>query len=331
MSKIVEVGDFAIARLVRRTFLCTREYGAADAFRRAAWKVCRARFDRLKKRRSSLSAPPVIRFLDQEFELHPSRLGVSAELALYGVHEPMATRVYLETLSPGDHVIDVGSNIGYWLLQAARRIGESGRMLAFEPVPGPREILQRNIQRSGISNVELSPWAIGRENGNAELYESQVPNWGSLVRHDGLLQTRTLPVEIRKLDDVVKESAGFRPTMLRMDVEGAELMVLEGAQNLLGKYKPCLFIEFHPFLIGWRAIRRTLSGLKNLGYISGTLIQREWDQPWIGKWMRERRRWRGPMDVLIQRCESSQDSLSESTLTMVLTAGGTEMSSTTAS
>jgi FkbM family methyltransferase len=318
MSKIAEVGDFAVARLVRRTFLCTREYGAADAFRRAAWKVCRARFDRLRKRWASQSAPTVIRYLDQEFELHPSRLGVSEELALYGVHEPMATRIYLETLSPGDQVIDVGSNIGYWLLLAARRIGESGRMLAFEPVPDPREILQRNIKRAGINNVELSPWAIGRENGATEFYESQVPNWGSLVKHDALLQTRNLPVEIRKLDDVVRENAGFRPTMLRMDVEGAELMVLEGAQNLLERYKPGLFIEFHPFLLGWRAIRRALSGLKDLGYTSGTLIQREWDQPWISKWMRERRCWRGPIDILTQRCESAQDSLSESTLTMVL-------------
>ena len=70
------------------------------------------------------------------------------------------------------------------------------------------------------------------------------------MRHDGLLPTRSLPVEIRKLDDVVTESPGFRPTMLRMDVKEAELMVLEGAQNLLEKYKPSLFIEFHPFLIG---------------------------------------------------------------------------------
>jgi FkbM family methyltransferase len=320
MSKIVEVGDFAVARLVRRTFLCTREYGAADAFRRAAWKVCRARFDRLRKRWASQNPPAFIQFLDQEFELHPSRLGVSEELALYGVHEPLATRVYLETLSPGDHVIDVGSNIGYWLLLAARRIGESGRMLAFEPVPGPRAILQRNIRRSGLSNVDLSPWAIGRENGATEFYESQVPNWGSLVKHDALLQTRNRPVEIRKLDDVVRESAGFRPTMLRMDVEGAELMVLEGAQTVLEKYKPRLFIEFHPFLVGWRAIRRALSGLRDLGYTSGTLIQREWDQPWIGKWIRERRCWRGPIDILTQRCESAQDPLSESTLTMVLTS-----------
>ena len=191
-------------------------------------------------------------------------------------------------------------------------------MLAFEPVPGSREIVQRNIKRSGIHNVELSPWAIGRENGAAEFYESKVPNWGSLVKHNALLPTRSLPVEIRKLDDVVRKSAGFHPTMLRMDVEGAELMVLEGAQNLLEKYKPSLFIEFHPFLVGWRAIRHALSGLKDLGYSSGTLIQREWDQPWISKWMRERRCWRGPIEILTQRCESAQDPLSASTLTMVL-------------
>jgi FkbM family methyltransferase len=260
----------------------------------------------------------VIRFLDKDFELHPSMQGVSEELVLYGVHEPVATRVYREALSPGDQVIDVGSNIGYWLLLAANRIGSSGRILGFEPVPGSREILQRNIQRSGISNVELSPWAIGAENGAAQFYESQVPNWGSLVKHDDLSPIRSLPVEVKKLDEAVSPSAGFRPSMLRMDVEGAELMVLEGAQNLLKEYKPSLFVEFHPFLLGWDAIRRTLAGLMELGYTSGTMIDRTWDQPWISKWMRGRRCWRGPIDTLIRRIESPKDPLSGSTLTMII-------------
>ena len=57
MSKIAEVGDFAVARLVQRTFLCTREYGAADAFRRAAWKVCRARFERLQEAAGQSKVP----------------------------------------------------------------------------------------------------------------------------------------------------------------------------------------------------------------------------------------------------------------------------------
>jgi len=307
--------------MLRKALQMLGQRGPAFAVRTALWRIHYENFQRIMKgvrAKRNGNAPEQVHFLGKDFELHPSRLGVSDELALYGVHEPMATRVYLETLSPGDHVIDVGSNIGYWLLLAARRIGESGRMLAFEPVPDSREIVQRNIKRSGIRNVELSPLAIGQENGAAEFYESKVANWGSLVKHHALLPTRSLHVEIMKLDDVVRESPGFRPTMLRMDVEGAELMVLEGAQNLLKKYRPGLFIEFHPFLVGWRAIRRALSGLMELGYTSGTLIQREWDQPWISKWIRERRCWRGPIDILTQRCESARDSLSESTLTMVL-------------
>ena len=306
--------------MLRKALQMLGQCGPGFTVRRALWRIHYENFQRIRRARakSNGNAPELVRFLDKEFELHPSMQGVSEELVLYEVHEPLATRVYLDTLSPGDHVIDVGSNIGYWLLLAARRIGESGRILGFEPVPGSLEILQRNIQRSGISNVELSPWAIGAENGAAQFYESQVPNLGSLVKHDDLLPTRNLPIEVKKLDEVVRESAGFRPKMLRMDVEGAELMVLEGARNLLEKYKPILFIEFHPFLLGCDAVRRTLAGLMELGYTTGTMIDRTWDQPWISKWMRERRCWRGPIDILIRRVESPKDPLSESTLTMIL-------------
>jgi FkbM family methyltransferase len=320
MNTVAKEGESTFLHMIGKAARYLREHGPIDTLRGVIWRWHYSRFQRLRRNGASRRnhAPSVVRFLDHDFELHPSLQGVSEELVLYGVHEPVATRLYLKTLSPGDHVIDVGSNIGYWLLLAASRIGESGRILGFEPVPGSREILQRNIQRSGISNVELSPWAIGGETGAAQFYESQVPNWGSLVKHDDLLPTRNLPVEVKKLDEVAMESTGFRPKMLRMDVEGAELMVLAGARNLLEKYKPSLFIEFHPFLLGWDAVRRTLAGLMELGYTSGTMIDRTWDQPWISKWMRERRCWRGPIDILIRRVESPKDPLIQSTLTMIL-------------
>jgi FkbM family methyltransferase len=288
--------------------------------RRVIWRLHWERFQRLRRRQAKKrrQAPAVVRFLNQELELHPSLAGVSEELLLFGTHEPLATSFYLDHLSPGDHVLDVGSNIGYWLLSAKSRVGKDGRVLGFEPVARVREILLRNIQRSGQNGIEVFPCAIGASSGTAHFYESQVPNWGSLVRDANLLQTRSTTVQVRRLDDILQDLPGFCPKVLRMDVEGAELMVLEGATEILRKYKPCLFIEFHTSILGWGAVRNSLIGLCNLGYSSGVLIERTWDHPWMSKRMRERRCWSGTIDTLLRRVESPKNRLTEETLSLIL-------------
>lgn len=237
---------------------------------------------------------------------------------MFGSHEPLATGAYLQTLSPSDHVIDIGSNIGYWLLLASRKVGEAGRILGFEPVPSVYEILQRNIKRSGQNNIEVYPWAIGSQAGSAQFYQSEIPNWGSLIQDSRLCPTGSYAVPVKRLDDILRDFPMFHPTALRMDVEGAELMVLEGARDLLRRFKPTLFIEFHPFLLGWKAIRDRLTSLLDLGYSSGVLIERTWDHPWIDKWMREHRCWSGSIDTLIRKIESPKNPLVESTLTLIL-------------
>ena len=234
------------------------------------------------------------------------------------MHEPYATTAYLKYLSPGDHVIDVGSNLGYYLLLAARRIGSSGRLLGFEPAPGVYEILERNVGRSGHKNIQVAPWAIGANSGTLQFYESEVPNWGSVFQDSRLQQTRTTTVPVKTLDEVVRDTLGFHPKALRMDVEGAELMVLEGAREVLQRYKPCLFIEFHNFAVGWDAVRAAIIDLRRLGYSSGVLIERTWDQPWMSQWMLKRRRWTGEIDSLLARVESPRNPLVASTLIFIL-------------
>lgn len=323
-SKTTDDGDFAVSRLLRRTFQHTSEHGTAYAFRRAVWKLYHARLERLKKRRASQGAPQpaVIRCLDQEFELHPSMHGVSEELVLFGTHEPLATELYLQQLLPGSHVLDIGSNIGYWLLVAEQAIGESGRILGFEPAPEVYSILERNIARSGHKNVRVLPCAVGATNETARFYPSEVPNWGSLIQQDSLKQTRAIGIQVRKLEDILSEFPDFYPDALRMDLEGAELTVLESAREILARYKPCLFVEFHPAVLGWPAIRKTFLWLQDLGYSSGTIIERTWDQPWIGRWMRKRRHWRGTIDALLRRMESPKDPLTASTIGLLLRRAG---------
>src|SRR5438128_2629287 len=308
-------------RLLRRAVAVLTHEGPASALRRAVWKMQYERFARHTSDPAFRNQiPDTIQFLNHGFKLHPSKQGVSEELYLFGAHEPLATRCYLECLSPGDHVIDVGSNIGYYALLAAEKVGSAGRIAGFEPAPGVFEILQQNVKSSGRKNIEVFPCAIGAKSGTLEFFESEIPNWGSLFQNNSLMQTRTTTVPAKTVDEIVRDASDFHPIALRMDVEGAELMVLEGAREVVREYKPCLFIEFHNFALGWDTVRAAIAALGGLGYSSATVIERTWDQPWMSAWVRERRCWSGTTEEMLARVESPYDSLVNSTLIFILRA-----------
>lgn len=294
--------------------------GPAFTFRRAIWRAYFERFEKQRKQLAAPQSPYTIKFMGNDFELHQSNEGVSEEMRLYGVHEPEATELYADALKPGDHIFDVGSNLGYYLVLAAQKIGSQGRILGFEPAPGVYDVLERNIQRAGLKNVQVAPWAMSAKSGTLEFFESEIPNWGSFFQDSRLQQTKSTKVTAKTVDEVVAATPDFRPNALRMDVEGAELMVLEGARETMRKYRPLLFIEFHNFAIGWDGMKKTLLDMKSLGYSGGVMVERTWDQPWMGKWMRKRRTWRGDINGLIERVESKSDPLTGSTLILILTA-----------
>lgn len=239
----------------------------------------------------------------QEIQLHPSLAGINEEMLDFGVHEPLSTSTYQQFLRPGDHVIDIGANIGYYLRAAAQVVGEKGKFLAFEPLPSNYEVLKQNIERfPGLRDrVQLWPWAIGDSTGTCDFYESKIPNLGSFFRNEKLEQTRTITVQVRRLDDILQSVEGFKPTFLRMDVEGAELLVLAGARNLMRNYKPSLFIEFHTFSIGIKGLETALDEFESIGYREGVLIGRLWDAPWISPWARRRHCWNDSLRNLRKR------------------------------
>ena len=324
MTEATQDSEFTFFRMLGKASRHLTDRGPASFSREVVWRLHYERLQWLKKHRArgQKTVPSAISFQGKEFNLHPSMAGLSEELLMFGMHEPLGTNLYLQNLSRGDHVLDIGANIGYFPLVASRAIGPSGRLLGFEPSPDVFEILKRNIQQAGTTNVEIFPWAIGAKNEIAQFHQSEVPNWGSLIRDDALLPIRSIDVEVKRIDDVVQRFPGFNPSVLRMDVEGGELMVLEGAQEVLREYKPFLFIEVHTFALGWEAVRSGLIGLRDLGYSSGVVIERTWDQPWMSKWMRERRHWRGTIDALLRRMESPEDPLVVPTFGLLLRRPG---------
>jgi FkbM family methyltransferase len=266
------------------------------------------RHERLKQKCGKKQSSRKICLLGKPFHLHPLLSGINEELIQYGIHEPLATTEYSKLLYDGDHVLDIGSNIGYYIFVADSIIGRKGKIIGFEPSPSNYEVLNLNslCLDSNNNRIRLFPWAIGKNTGYAFFHESQIPNWSRLVMpSDGDCRDR-ITVEIKRLDDILSDFRDFHPTVLRMDVEGAETQVIEGSINTLTRYKPKLFIEYHPCIIGLKQAISSINMLESLGYKKGFLSDRVFDQPWIPRWVRRIRSWRGEISSILKQIENEE-------------------------
>lgn len=148
--------------------------------------------------------------------------------------------------SAGATVVDVGANIGYNAVHAARRVGPRGRVVAIEPAPDNVAVLERNVAAARLSNVIVHPVAAGRESGRRKLYlRGETSAVNSLYPESCYAKvTDVVEVPVAPLDDLVEGMAD----LVKIDVEGAELEVLEGMTRLLGAPKLSLIVEWHPKL-----------------------------------------------------------------------------------
>ncbi|HQG74003.1 MAG: FkbM family methyltransferase [Kiritimatiellia bacterium] len=142
-------------------------------------------------------------------------------------------------VSKGDTAVDVGANIGYYLLLLARLVGSEGKVIAVEPSRENLPELKRNIAENKLSNVELHEVAAGSERGTV----------GFMSGINGRITTATATVDqvpLVPLDDIISTRVDF----LKMDVEGAEGRALAGAQELVRRWHPVIFVEIHPHMLG---------------------------------------------------------------------------------
>jgi FkbM family methyltransferase len=142
-------------------------------------------------------------------------------------------------VSAGDSVVDVGANHGLYSYHLSRLVGAAGQVHAFEPVPLNLKILSYTIERHRLRNVVVHPCACGDKPETATFcvpLQHGVPFlWIARQGSDGL----TFSCEVVRLDDVITGNV----SLLKIDVEGAELFVLRGAQRILRDCQPALLIE----------------------------------------------------------------------------------------
>jgi len=203
--------------------------------------------------------------------------GISRELSVYQIHEPLTTELVKQFLKPGMHVVDIGGNLGYYALLEAQMVGDTGRVIAIEPVAANFAQLSKNVAANGYRNVFLENVAIGTTNGSAPMYLSKKSNWHSL--HPVPWETREVTVRVSTLDSLLARHELPSLELVRMDLEGYEIEVIRGMKSTIKKYRPRLLIELHPQVVGAQAMVTFLKQLKGLGYELEWALDNERDRP----------------------------------------------------
>ena len=163
-------------------------------------------------------------------------------------HEYGAEKLFSRLLKPGDVVVDVGANVGYYTRITSRIVGKDGVVLAVEPMPSALRILELNC--ADLSNVELLRVALSDREGESTFYVRKRGDASSL-----LSDSRAVPIRVKTktADDLFMDRA--RIDFIKIDVEGFELEVLRGAQKTLGAHKPVVYFEFLDDLATERGFR----------------------------------------------------------------------------
>ncbi|MGZ4906910.1 MAG: FkbM family methyltransferase, partial [Halobacteriota archaeon] len=158
-------------------------------------------------------------------------------------YEPDVVRHFVSAIKPGDIVMDVGANIGYYSLVAARCVGEKGRVYAFEPDPINFGMLTKNVNANAFTNVVTMQKAVCATTGTAQLLQKKASTH-SLFDHPLAPTKQSVQVETVALDDflsTLSHEDQQRVTLVKIDAEGAEPLILEGLASFI-KRKSALII-----------------------------------------------------------------------------------------
>lgn len=191
------------------------------------------------------------------------------------LHPPSVHPAVLGFVPRGGVAIDVGANLGEWTVPLARRVGPEGRVLAIEPAPRAAMGLAKTLAANALGQAELLQCALGDNDGMAEL---AVPLVTSARSDTGTARIapasaghEIAAVRLRRLDSVIAKHGLDRLDLIKIDVEGHERRVLDGASATLARFRPALVLETgHEGDGDRRAIHDRLGGL---GYrILGVLL-----------------------------------------------------------
>ena len=174
----------------------------------------------------------------------PCRDSLGLSTLLYGGFEAAEIAYLSARVERGSVVIDVGANVGLFTVALAGVVGPSGKVLAVEPNPATVSRLRKNVSLNHLTNVEIHSVAAGVVQGVGTLLLASDPAFASTARVRAELATgEAVRVPVARIDDMLLAQDLGRVSVIKIDVEGDELAVLGGSEEILGRCGPMLLVE----------------------------------------------------------------------------------------
>jgi FkbM family methyltransferase len=181
-----------------------------------------------------------VKLRQHRIRLHPRLLGIRP-----GEYESELSRALDQRVAPGMTVIDIGAHVGLHSLQLSRRVGEKGRIIAVEPSPANASLLRKHLDWNACRNVTVVEAAIGERPGAIEFTFRPDPTdhggFANSIAYD-IGGSKTW-VKVTTIDEVCSDQC---PDVIKIDVEGAEVLAVRGAREVLCRSAPAVFIAVHP-------------------------------------------------------------------------------------
>lgn len=188
-----------------------------------------------------------------------------------GSYEPLQTKLFVSAVNKGDTVLDIGANIGTYTVLASKKVGPKGKVYAFEPDPTNLTILKKNLTKNSCANVVVVNKALSDITGTMALKKDRFAPGETRISKKG--STR---VQVIRLDDFVAQNK-ITPTVVKMDIEGAEVGALVGGAKTFTQNKIKLFIEVNPkALVAFKQTSKSLlTVLDSLGFTIQKIIDEQ--------------------------------------------------------
>src|SRR5688572_25806156 len=224
--------------LARATFAVLKAYSRITPTERGGFRLARLARKTLPREqwKGTFTTPGQLRF-----ELD---LGTYPDVCMaFGLYERDTERVIRKILRAGMHFVDVGANIGYFTVLAAKLVGPAGRVDAFEPDPINRARLMKHVEQNAVTDrVRVHAVGLGAEPGKVTLYHPKgAENHGSAsIFQSAVGEGDAFSIDIARADQLIDRV----PDLIKMDIEGAELLAIRGMTRLLnGENPPAMIIE----------------------------------------------------------------------------------------
>jgi len=166
-----------------------------------------------------------------------------------GIIEPIVQDAFKQYVKPGDCVWDIGANAGFFTLLASKLSGEGGHVVAFDPQPSNLESVREQVEINGLADrVTIRGEAISDAPGTASFAFGGAGDPAGRLSGTDDRRPESIEVTCTTMDAMLNEVRP--PNVIKMDIEGAELLAFQGASETLLKYKPLVILEVHSPEIG---------------------------------------------------------------------------------